>query len=389
MTNAVKVSRRGALRWERGHPWIYRSDVAPNRRPPGVVEVQDRGGRFLGYALHSPASEIRLRLLTRERVVIDQAFWEERLRFAAKLRQGLATRTSAYRLVHSEADGLPSLVVDRYGSWLVVQILSAGLAAVEEQILAALQEAFQPAGVLLRNDAPVRRREKLPLEIKVALGSVPQEIEVHEGEVRYLVAPYTGQKTGAFLDQRENRELAGQLARGSALDLFTYQGLFALHLARRADHVLAVDSSAAALERARENAKLNRIDRIEWLEADVFDLLPQLEREGRRFDCIVVDPPAFAKKKSDVSRALAGYKEINLRAMRLLSPGGVLLTFSCSFHVGRAEFLGVLAAAAADSGRRVQLDRVLGQPPDHPEILTIPETGYLKGAVLRARDSLS
>jgi 23S rRNA (cytosine1962-C5)-methyltransferase len=288
--------------------------------------------------------------------------------------------------VHAEADGLPSLIVDRYSEWLVVQLLSAGLEALRDQVLQAICKVLRPQGVLLRNDAPIRRRERLPLEVIEAAGSVPDIIEVREGEVRYLVAPRTGQKTGAFLDQRENRELAGKLARGEALDLFTYQGLFALHLARRAERVTAVDSSRSALELARENARLNGIDRIEWLEADVFDILPQLERQGRRFDCIVLDPPAFARQKSAVRRALAGYKEINLRAMRLLAAGGVLLTFSCSFHVGKVQFLSMLGAAAAHSGRRIALERFLGQPRDHPEVLTIPETGYLKGAVVRALD---
>lgn len=386
MNAVVRVSRKGALRWERGHPWIYRSDVRAPRIPAGIVEVQDSTGRFLGRALYSPASEIRLRLLSRESEAIDLGFWERRLERAAALRSGLEARTSAYRLVHAEADGLPSLVVDRYGEWLVVQLLSAGLEAVRDDVLAAIGNVFRPRGVLLRNDAPVRRLERLPLEVEEVFGSVPEIIEVREGEVRYLVAPRSAQKTGAFLDQRENRELAGELARGECLDLFTYQGLFALHLARRAGKVTAVDSSTAALELAKENARLNGIERIEWLEADVFDLLPQLEREGRRFDCIVLDPPAFARQKGAVGRALAGYKEINLRAMRLLARGGVLLSFSCSYHVGRVQFLSVLGAAAADSGRRMALERVLGQPPDHPEILTIPETGYLKGAVLRALD---
>ncbi len=386
MTYTVTVTKKGALRWERGHPWIYRSDVSPARIPAGIVEVRDGRGRFLGRALYSPASEIRLRLLTRKTEPIDVGFWERRLERAAALRSGLEANTSAYRLVHAEADGLPSLIVDRYGEWLVVQLLSAGLEAVRDQVLEAISKVYQPRGVLLKNDAPVRRLERLRLEVVEAFGSVPECIEVREGEVRYLVSPRSGQKTGAFLDQRENRELAGSLARGLALDLFTYQGLFALHLVRRAQKVMAVDSSRPALELAKQNARLNRADRIEWLEADVFDLLPQLEREGKRFDCIVLDPPPFARQKSAVRRALAGYQEINLRAMRLLAKSGVLLTFSCSFHVGRAEFLSMLSTAGADSGRRIALERLLGQPRDHPEILTIPETGYLKGAVLRALD---
>ncbi|OGU19416.1 MAG: hypothetical protein A3K13_09690 [Gemmatimonadetes bacterium RIFCSPLOWO2_12_FULL_68_9] len=216
-----------------------------------------------------------------------------------------------------------------------------------------------------------------------AAGSVPPTIEVREGGIRYLVSPREGQKTGAFLDQRDNRLLVGRLAQGDALDVFTYQGLFALHLAGPCPRVLAVDSSPAALAVARRNAELNGRGNVEWREANGFDLLRALEREGRTFGTIVLDPPAFAKQKSAVHRALSGYKEINLRALRLLAPGGVLFTASCSFHVNRAAFLDMLAAAAADSGRRVALERVTGQSSDHPELLTVPETGYLKGAVLR------
>lgn len=384
MTATVVVSAKGAARWRQGHPWIYRSDVlTPTRVPAGPVRVTDRSGRFLGQALFSPASEIRLRLLTVEAEPLDAAWWRARLEAAAARRASLSPDTTAYRVVHAEGDGLPSLVVDRYGDVVVAQILSAGLEAVRPQVLDAIQATLRPRGVLLRNDASVRRHEGLPLEVVEAAGSVPETIEVREGDVRYLVSPREGQKTGAFLDQRENRLLVGRLAGGEALDLFTYQGLFALHMAGRCDTVVAVDSSGAALAVARRNAELNGIRHVEWREANAFDLLRALEREGRRFDAIVLDPPAFAKQKSALPRALAGYKEINLRALRLLRPGGVLYTASCSFHVDRAAFLGLLADAAADSGRRIAVERITGQSSDHPELLTVPETGYLKGAVLR------
>jgi len=384
VTATVVVSAKGAARWRQGHPWIYRSDVlTPTRVPAGPVRVTDRSGRFLGQALFSPASEIRLRLLTVEAEPLDAAWWRARLEAAAARRASLSPDTTAYRVVHAEGDGLPSLVVDRYGDVVVAQILSAGLEAVRPQVLDAIQATLRPRGVLLRNDASVRRHEGLPLEVVEAAGSVPETIEVREGDVRYLVSPREGQKTGAFLDQRENRLLVGRLAGGEALDLFTYQGLFALHMAGRCDTVVAVDSSGAALAVARRNAELNGIRHVEWREANAFDLLRALEREGRRFDAIVLDPPAFAKQKSALPRALAGYKEINLRALRLLRPGGVLYTASCSFHVDRAAFLGLLADAAADSGRRIAVERITGQSSDHPELLTVPETGYLKGAVLR------
>jgi 23S rRNA (cytosine1962-C5)-methyltransferase len=246
-------------------------------------------------------------------------------------------------------------------------------------------DEWKPDGILLRNDAPVRRHEGLSETIELVHGTVPQSIEVIEGTIRYLAAPWTGQKTGAFLDQRPNRVLAGTLAKegGEALDCFAYHGSFALHLARQAGHVLAQDSSADALERGAENARLNGLNNIEWKTGDAFEVLREFEHRRRRFDTIVLDPPAFAKSKSAVASALRGYKEINLRALRILRPGGTLLTASCSFHVSRPQFLGMLEDAAADSGRRVILDRILGQGIDHPELLTVPETGYLKGAVLR------
>ncbi len=380
----VTVSKRGARRWSTGHPWIYQSDVAdePADAAAGVVVVLDPQGRYLGRALYSPRSEIRLRLLTREDEPVDRGWWAARIAEARARREGIAA--TAYRIVHGEADGLPSLVVDRYGPYLSVQTLSAGLEARRAEVLAALEEVLEPAGILLRNDVPIRRHEDLPMTAEVASGSVPDEVEVEEHGVRYLAALRSGQKTGAYLDQRENRARAGSRARGRALDVFCYQGGFALHLARGADSVLAIDQSAEALERGRRNAVLNRLENIEWVEANAFDRLRELERRDDRFDLIVLDPPAFAKTRDRVERALAGYKEINLRAMRLLAPGGRLFTFSCSYHVDRARFLEMLVDAARDSGRRLQLVALLGQPADHPEVVTFPESGYLKGAELLA-----
>jgi 23S rRNA (cytosine1962-C5)-methyltransferase len=380
----VRVTARGAERWVRGHPWIYRSDVQDHQAPPGVVPVHDPRGRFIGQALHSPASEIRLRLLERTDRPVDAAWWREHLAAAAGRRAGI--EASAYRLVHGEGDGLPSLVVDRYDRWLVVQLLSAGLETMRETIVDALDELLRPEGILLRNDAAVRRREGLDEAVTLARGEVPRAVEVHEGGVRYLAAPWDGQKTGAFLDQRPNRLLAGALTRpgGRALDCFSYHGSFAIHLAGRAGSVLALDASGDALERGAANAALNGLTNIEWREGDAFETLRAFARARERFDTIVLDPPAFAKHRGAVAAALRGYREINLRAMRSLAPGGTLLTASCSFHVRLPEFLSMLTEAAADSGRRMLLRQVLGQGPDHPEVLTIPETGYLKGAVLQA-----
>jgi 23S rRNA (cytosine1962-C5)-methyltransferase len=383
----VTVSAKGAARWRAGHPWIYRSDVTGSGRwPAGVVRVADRAGRFLGQALFSPASEIRLRLLSPTEEAINATWWRQRIAAALRRRTVIPLDATAYRVVHAEGDGLPSLVIDRYGDVAVAQLLSAGLDAAREPVVQAITDTLTPSGVLLRNDTAVRRHERLPLEIVVAAGSVPDAIEVEEAGVRYVVGPRSGQKTGAFLDQRDNRVLMGRLASGRALDVFAYQGLFALHMARQAESVLAVDSSGAALEVARQNAAMNDRRNIEWREANAFDLLRQLERAHERFDTIVLDPPSFAKRKSAIARGLAGYKEVNLRAMRLLAPGGVLFTASCSFHVGRPAFLAMLADAARDSGRRLGLERLTGQSADHPELLTVPETGYLKGAILRAVD---
>jgi 23S rRNA (cytosine1962-C5)-methyltransferase len=381
---AARVTARGAERWVRGHPWIYRSDVERHPPEPGLVQVEDPRGRFIGQGLLSPASEIRLRLLERTEREVNSAWWRERLAGAAERRAGIDA--TAWRVVHGEGDALPALVVDRYDRWIVAQILSAGLEPMRRQILDALVALFQPEGILLRHDAPARRRERLPEEIEEVYGSVPRQIEVREGGVRYLAAPWDGQKTGAFLDQRPNRILAGSatLAGGRALDCFAYHGSFSLHLAGRAGAVIGLDSSPGALERARANAALNRLENIEWREADAFEELRAMARAHEQFDTIVLDPPAFAKSRAAVPDALRGYREINLRAMRCHAPGGKLLTASCSFHVRLPDFLGMLAMAAGDSGRRIRMRRVLGAGEDHPEVLTVPETGYLKGALLEA-----
>jgi 23S rRNA (cytosine1962-C5)-methyltransferase len=380
----ARVTARGAERWVRGHPWIYRSDVESHPPEPGLVPVQDPRGRFIGQGLLSPASEIRLRLLERGDHLVDAGWWRERIAAAAARRAGIDA--TAYRLVHGEGDGLPSLVVDRYDRWIVAQILSAGLETMRQPILDALASLFDPRGILLRHDVPARRRERLPAEVEEVFGSVPREVEVREGGVRYLAAPWEGQKTGAFLDQRPNRLLAGQVTRpgARALDCFTYHGSFALHLAGRAGSVLALDSSAEALERASVNAALNGLTNLEFREADAFEALRAMARAREQFDTIVLDPPAFAKSRATVPDAIRGYREINLRAMRCLAPGGALLTASCSFHVRLPEFLAMLGEAAGDSGRRIRVRRILGQGEDHPEVLTIPETGYLKGALLEA-----
>jgi len=387
-TPLATVSARGAERWNAGHPWIYRSDlIDPPAAPAGAITVVDRARRPLGLALYSPASEIALRLLDRDPdATLDAAWWHDRVARAIARRAPLAAETNAYRVVHGEADGLPSLVCDRYDRWLVVQLLSAGLEHFRAEIVGALRELLSPLGILARNDTAVRTREGLARETVLLHGDVPREIEIAEHGVRYLAAPWDGQKTGAFLDQRENRVLAGRVARGRALDCFAYHGSFALHLARHATHVTAIDSSAPALARARANAERNGFTNIHTVEADAFEFLRAEERAGARYDTIVLDPPAFAKNRQSLDGAVRGYKEINLRAMRLLSPGGMLFTASCSFHLSLPLFRDMLRDAAADSGRRIALREMRGQPLDHPEVLTIPESGYIKGALLEALD---
>jgi len=380
----ARVTARGAERWTRGHPWIYRSDVAAAPEAAGLVSVFDPRDKFLGQALFSPKSEIQLRLLERTEGPVDAAWWRERLNSCLARRTGIDA--TAYRMVHGEGDGLPSLIIDRYDRWVVAQLLSAGLETMRGDIVGALVEVLGPEGILLRHDNSSRQREGLPADVELVMGSVPESIEVREGTVRYLAAPWTGQKTGAFLDQRPNRMLLGALARagGRGLDCFAYHGSFALHLAARCSAVVALDASAEALERGKQNASLNRFDNIDWLEGDAFDLLRGFDRGRERFDAIALDPPAFAKSRSSVPQALKGYAEVNRRAMRILAPGGVLMTASCSHHVRRADFLDMLASAAADSGRSLILEHVLGQGTDHPELLAVPETGYLKGALIRA-----
>ena len=383
------ISARGAKRWEQGHPWVFRSDVVqPPASPPGAVPVRDQKGRALGWALWSPASEISLRLIDPDpSATIDGEWWHATLLRAINRREPLNTPdTTAYRLVHGEGDGAPSLIADRFDRWIVVQFLSAGIEAFRAEIVGALQTITGAGGGLARNDASVRSREGLERRVEPLWGKVPQEIEVAEYGVKFLAAPHTGQKTGAFLDQRENRALVGSVARGRALDMFSYHGSFALHLARSAETVTAVDSSGPALERARANLALNGLTNVTLTEADAFEFLRTEVARGARYDTIVLDPPAFAKNRASVDGAIRGYRDINLHAMRLLETGGLLYSASCSYHVTKPLFLQMIQDAAAAAGRRIVLRAITGQPLDHPEVVTIPETGYLKGVLVEATD---
>ena len=388
LLDSAVVSPKGARRWAQGHPWIYRSDVITRPdSPAGAVVVHDARGRELGCALWSPTSEIALRLLDRNvRASLDEGWWRDRIGSAIARRVPLAVTANAYRLVHGEGDACPSLICDRYDRWLVVQLMSAGIEQFRDSIIAALMEHVQPLGILARNDVPLRVKEELPATIELIAGDVPREIEVAEHGIRYLAAPWDGQKTGAFLDQRENRVAIGSRARGRALDCFSYHGSFALHLAAGAEHVTALDVSAEALRRGAANCTLNGFSNVEFVEANAFEFLKAQQRARERYDTIVLDPPAFAKTRASLPSAVRGYKEINLRAMHLLNAGGILLTASCSFHLTIPLFLDMLRAAAADAGRRLALRELRGQPLDHPEVLSIPETGYLKSALIEALD---
>ena len=381
---SVVIGRRGEERARAGHPWIYRSDVEEVRASAGdLVQVVGSRGRPLGHALFSDKSEITLRMVSHGADAPSPGFIRDRIAAAIRYRASLTLDATAYRLVHGEADRLPSLIVDRYGDYLVVQALSQGIDRRLPEITSALVELAQPKGILARNDPRVRLLEGLEQRVEVLHGEVPDRIEVREGAVTYQVDPWRGQKTGLFLDQRENREAALRYARGRLLDAFSYNGGFALALAPACSSVLAVDISEDAVAHIRENAARNGLSNVEARAMNVFDELRELERTGARFDTIVLDPPAFAKNKAAVRKALSGYKEINLRALKLLTPGGFLVTCSCSYNVSEGMFLEVVAEAAADAGVEVTVVEKRAQGRDHPVLLNVPETYYLKALILR------
>jgi 23S rRNA (cytosine1962-C5)-methyltransferase len=381
---SVSVSAKGEARIRRGHPWIFRSDVAAAKgaSPGAVVRVLSARGRPLGHAFYSSRSEIRLRMIATGDTLAE-GFLRDRLAAAVRWRETVAPGAEACRLVHGEGDGLPSLVVDRYGDYLAVQTLSQGTERLKDELVRTLLELLSPKGILERNDPKVRQLEGLDQRVGLLHGEVPERVEVAEGGVRFEADLWKGQKTGLFLDQRENHLAARGYARGRVLDGFCYHGGFALPVAALAQEVLAVDASAEAVARLRRNAERNSIGNVEAREANLFDLLRELDDRGERFDTVILDPPAFAKSKDAVEKARRGYKEINLRALKLLAPGGCLLTCSCSYHVHEADLEAILAEAAADAGTRVTVVEKRQQARDHPILLGVPETYYLKCFVLR------
>ena len=382
--NRVVIGPRGVDRLRSGHQWVYRSDVRSVDADPGaVVRLFDERGRYHGRAFYSDRSQISIRLVTSDDVEVDREFLRQRLLAAAEFRKRVVADSEAYRLVYGEADALPSLIVDCYGDYLVMQNLCQSSERMKPLLVELLLELFSPRGIIERNDPKVRLLEGLEQRVSTLYGEVPDEVRAREGGIEYIYDLHHGQKTGGFLDQRENHEAAANYASGEVLDCFSYHGGFALTVAAKAQRVEAIDLSAAAVSAAQRNQKINGFDNIIFREANSFDLLKQYDDEDRRFDMVILDPPAFAKNRESIPAAHRGYKEINLRALKILRPGGYLVTCSCSHHIAEALFLQIVAEAANDAHRTVNVVERRTQSRDHPILLTVPETHYLKCLILR------
>lgn len=381
----IRINGRAVSRVHSGHPWVFVSDVIDvgSAAAGDVVQVLDPKGRTLGTAHYSNTSQIALRLLSRRAEQIDEEFISRRIDAALSLRKKLVHDSQAYRLIHAEGDLLPGLIVDRYADWLVVQLLDQGMDRMKETIVAALKSIISPQGILARNDVPSRAKENLSQKSEVLFGELPLQIEFSMNQLRWRADLMSGQKTGVFLDQRENYLAAARYARGRALDCFGGTGGFAMHLASVCDSVDVVDSSTASLQTAKDNALLNGIGNLQFHHADAMDYLPGLVNSRRKFETVIVDPPAFTKSRSAKQGAMRGYKEINLRALRLLDTGGILVSCSCSHHVSEADLLEVIADAALDTGKQLRVLERRTQSQDHPILLTVPETHYLKCIILQ------
>jgi 23S rRNA (cytosine1962-C5)-methyltransferase len=380
----VVISARGAERIRSGHLWVYRSDIRSASCEPGaMVRVTDEPGRYWGRAFYSDKSQIAIRILTRENIPTDRAFFANRLRRAAAYRDRAVQDSDAFRLVYSEADLLPSVIVDRYGDYFSIQTLSQGSEKQKALIVELLIEIFAPKGILERNDPKVRLLEGLEQTVRVLYGQVPPEILAKENGVTFVYDLERGQKTGSFLDQRENHAAARRYASGEVLDCFSYQGGFALTVAGNCDHVEGIDMAPTAVEAARRNQRLNQIASATFREGNAFDILKEYDEVGRKFQMVILDPPAFAKNRDSIAAAERGYKEINLRALKLLAPGGYLVTCSCSYHIHEALFLQIVAEAANDARKTLAVVERRTQAQDHPILLTMPETHYLKCLIFR------
>ncbi len=381
---SVVLTERGHRRLLTGHPWIYKGDISSveSAESGDIVSIRDSRGRHAGFAFYSATSLIALRIISHEDEP-DRSLFRRRIEKAIELRRLLYAQRSMERVVHGESDGLPSLIVDRYEDVLVIQTLSAGAERIKEMIVELLCDLLSPRTIIERNDPSVRKLEGLQQISTLVKGEAVTEVWCREGGQLVKVSPLTGQKTGLFLDQQENHEAAAAYARGRVLDAFAYQGGFALQVAKNAAHVTSVDSSAEALHVLKENCHRNGLTHIDTIEANVFDHLTERYRMHATFDMVILDPPAFAKNRGSLAGALRGYKEINLRAMSLLEPGGILMTSSCSYHLSEERLLMLLAEAAADLGRHYQIIEKRTQARDHPILLSMPESYYLKCIVLR------
>lgn len=376
----VRVNRKAADRVFSGHLWIFASDVVDrgSAQPGDAVTVTDARGKPLGTAHFSSTSQITLRLLTRRVEPVDGAFLKRAIEDACRFRERVVQNSNAYRLVHAEGDLLPGLIVDRYGDFVALQLLDQGMDRLAAGIVEVLEELLQPQGIIARNDVPTRAKENLDENVRVLSGMIPEHVNIQMNGLQFRVDLLGGQKTGVFLDQRENYLAMRHWARGRALDCFTGSGGFALHLASVCDAVEAVDSSALAIKIAKQNAELNGIGNVEFRESNVLDYLPSLVSAKRTFDVVIIDPPAFTKSRSALEGAVRGYKEINLRALRLLRPGGILVSCSCSHHMNEAHLFEVIAEAALDARKQLRVLERRTQASDHPILLTVPETHYLK-----------
>ena len=383
--HTVRVNRKGANRVASGHPWIFSSDVLDRGQATKgeAVVVVDASGAALGTAHYSDSSQISLRMLSERVEAIDRTFFLRRIAAAEAHRKRVVADSDAYRLVHGEGDQLPGLVIDRYGDYFTLQTLDQGMDRAKAEIVSCLEELFAPKGMAERNDVAVRKREALPLQSGVLAGEVPQTVAVRMNGLTLHADLLHGQKTGIFLDQRENYIAAARYGSGRALDCFTSTGGFALHLAAHCESVEAVDSSEAALGVARMNCDANGIANVELREADVFELLAGYASARRRFDMVVLDPPAFAKSRQNLEAATGGYREINRRALELLGSGGILVTCSCSHHLTEAALLEIVAITSLDTGRKLRVLERRMQAQDHPVLVTVPETLYLKCLILQ------
>jgi 23S rRNA (cytosine1962-C5)-methyltransferase len=383
--DSVTVTKRGADRIRDGHLWVYRSDVVDTGNAGGgsIVSVRDQNRNLVGQAFYSDASQIALRFLTQGDETIDRDWWRTRIQEAVARRRTIPADTNAYRLIYSEGDLLSSIILDRYDEVLVLQTLSQGSESIKPLLVELFIEEFSPRAILERNDVRVRQHEALQMISGTLYGEAPAEFEILQDGIRFNVAPLSGQKTGSFLDQRENRVAARAVAHGRGLDCFTFNGAFALHLAGACQSIVGVDISGEAIASAKRNAELNGLTNVDFREANVFDFLREMEAGGEKFDTIILDPPAFAKNRASVPAAARGYKEINLRALKLLKPGGILVTCTCSYHMSEATFIELVAEAANDAHRKLQVIEKRIQASDHPVLLTVPETYYLKCVIAR------